>query len=1108
MQRPPEARVSYLDRACEDAPGLRREVEELLHAAERSEEWLVAGIERELGQAAGAILGEEDAAAQELAFVGTYRIIRRIAAGGMGVVYEAEDPRLGRHVALKTLPESMSRDPERLTRLEREAKILASLNHPNVATIHSLEEADGVRFLTMELIRGRSLADALARGALDPPEAFAVCRRVARALEAAHDAGIIHRDLKPANVMLTDRDEVKVLDFGIAKAIGVEPAGPVDSSAARTDTIDGGPGGSKAGPPYLTRVAGTPGYMSPEQIEGAAVDERTDVFALGCLLYECLTGRAAFPGESMEARLRATRETDPAGAELPLDLPDSIRTLLRRTLCKDAAGRPSRMGEVHRVLERAMEESRLSGPGRGDADSRAPSRLPRRLTRFIGRRAELDAVHALLDAHPLVTLTGAGGCGKSRLALVALSDRSERSGDQAWYVDLAGVSDARLVAPAIVHGVEARPLLASDVESVAAVLRGKRGDLLLDNCTRHVRTVAPLVEAVLRVAPDLRILATSREPLRAEGESVFVVEPLALPAREEPVTLAGAERSEAVQLFLDRARLANPSLRMTPANVGAIVAICRKLDGLPVALELAGGRAGSLPPADLASRLERVLDGSSARGASAGDRRSTLSAVIDWSHDLLNEIERIVFRRLSVFAGGWTADAAERIAAGGRVHESDVLDALSTLVEKSLVFVRVPEGQSLAPRYGFLATVRRYARARLDDAGEIDEVRRRHRDYFVSLALERPRRSPEASGLPGASFARGGEDGIASELDNFRVLLDPAGGVQLDRSTGLALCIRLVKTWDVWGFWSEARENLDRLLDRENESTEPRVVAGALYWAGRFAKNQGDLDRAASRFEACRSVAGESGDDPILADALQGLGNVAEIRGEFEAAAALYEEGLAVAQRCESANRVAVALGNLGVVAKDMGDLAKARSLYQESMEQFRALGDLRNVAIALNNLGAVAYVQADLAGAREYFEESLAVRTELGDRSGVASSLNNLAQIETDLGNHEEARAALLRALALRAELGERLFVARTLLALSELAARRGETERSAELLASSTALRERLGGALGAEERKENEAHAARLREKLGARFEPVWRRGWLRPLEDVVGELLHGA
>ena len=452
--------------------------------------------------------------------LGRYQIIGPLGAGGMGEVYRAQDARLDREVAIKMLPAELARDPEALARFEREAKLLAALNHPHIATIHGLEQSDrDESYLILELVEGQPLTERLLDGPLPVGEALRVGAQVSEALEAAHERGVIHRDLKPANVMVSPRGWVKVLDFGLATRTddraGAMPGGVwVDE--------DGG-------------VMGTPGYMSPEQVLAQPQDHRTDLFSFGCVLYECMTGRRAFPGDNIYVVTAAVLSEDPDWSALPPDTPPRARDLLERCLAKDVEARPDSMTTVRAWLDEAMgvgaaiigpREAHLpAAPGR-----RALHNLPPQVTSFIGRDAEIAECTRLLENTRLLTLTGVGGCGKTRLALRVAETLLDETWDGVWFVDLAPLTDAERVPDVVASALSLRDEPGrTAAEGIAAFLAGKHVVLAVDNCEHVLAACAHLVDALLRGCPRLRILASSREALGIGGEQAYRVPSLSVP---------------------------------------------------------------------------------------------------------------------------------------------------------------------------------------------------------------------------------------------------------------------------------------------------------------------------------------------------------------------------------------------------------------------------------------------------------------------------------------------------------------------------------------------------------------------------------------------------
>ena len=522
-----------------------------------------------------------------------YDIETELGRGAMGIVYGARDSALDRPVAIKILSDELAANSDVLARFEREARILASLHHPNIALIHALEEDRGVRFLVLELAVGQTLRERLRAGPLKPEDALDVCAQIAAAAEVAHDRGVVHRDLKPGNVKVADDGTVKVLDFGLATSVRKQAADEptlagYGDDAARLQEDRGTEG-----------AVGTPGYMSPEQARGERVDRRSDIWALGCILYECLTGGKAFPGRTGQERIIATLRDEPDYGPLLERVPQRLRTLLMGCLDKDVARRLGDMLEVRHELQ-AIRRELLREPGSDDAI--ALTNLKRPLTSFIGRDQERADVRALLRQARLVTLTGVGGSGKTRLALAVAAALTEQMAHGVWLIELGALNDPELVAHelAAVFGVQEQSGRAL-IDGLCTALTGRSLLLVVDSCEHVLDECARVVERILESCPDVRVLATSREALATAGERPYQVRSLSLPGPDSAE--AELRQSDAVRLFIERAR---PFGYAPGAGELSLVAqICRRLDGIPLAIELAAARVPVLSLDGIAALMAR-----------------------------------------------------------------------------------------------------------------------------------------------------------------------------------------------------------------------------------------------------------------------------------------------------------------------------------------------------------------------------------------------------------------------------------------------------------------------------------------------------------------------
>jgi non-specific serine/threonine protein kinase len=706
-------------------------------------------------------------------------------------------------------------------------------------------------------------------------------------------------------------------------------------------------------------------------------------------------------------------------------------------------------------------------PGAGAEPSGEPAprpapghNLPAPLTPFVGRAAELAEARRLLGAARLLTVTGAGGSGKTRLAMRVAADLlgapfGARNGypDGVWFVDLAPLTDPAFVPPAVagVLGVVEQPGQPL-VTTLRQVLRDRRLLLLLDNCEHLIDACAHLAEALLTACPALRILATSREALGIAGEVAWELPPLAVPppdwepAPEEDPAALGA--FEAVALFVGRARAVDPAFEVTRANAPAVVQICRRVDGLPLAIELAAVRVKMLTAEHIAARLEdrfRLLTGGS---RTALPRQRTLRATLDWSHELLGEPERRLLRRLAVFAGGWSLEAVEAVCAGAGIAASAVLDLLAQLVGKSLVQVAKGEGEE---RYRLLETLRQYGRERLGEAGEDEGVRDRHRDWFLAFA---ERAKPELFGPRQAAWL----DRLQSELDNLRAALEWA----LERGPaepGLRLAGALWPFFFVRGYLVEGRERLARALAAPGAPAPTAARADVLDGACELAFDYDDgaaVPRLAGESLAIRRSLGDRGG---AAWALSHLARRAAYEGNEARAEELGAEALALARDAGASWVAAQVLEALGFAALERGDDPLARRRMEESLALFRTLDDRRAIGSSLGNLGRLTCLQGDYAAARAYLQESVVIGLELRSDSWAGGSLCLLGVAARLEGDHARSRALLEESLALLRKSGDRLKIGGALASIGSLARAEGDVGRAETLLKEALALFRDLG-------------------------------------------------
>ncbi|MGI8690146.1 MAG: LuxR C-terminal-related transcriptional regulator [Thermomicrobiales bacterium] len=635
--------------------------------------------------------------------------------------------------------------------------------------------------------------------------------------------------------------------------------------------------------------------------------------------------------------------------------------------------------------------------------------LPTPLTRFIGREREVAEIAALLDTTRLLTLTGSGGCGKTRLALQVTTGRAAASPDGVRFVALAALADPALVPHTAAAALGIREEMGVPIGMTLMNTVGDRTVLLiLDNCEHLITACATFAADLLRACPAARILATSREPLRVPGETAWRVPSLSVPDPAWALTAARALESEAVQLFVDRARLRSPGFALTDEQAAPVGAICRRLDGMPLALELAAARVTALPVAQLATRLDDALRLLTVGERTAALRHQTLRTALDWGHDLLTADERAVLRRLAVFAGGCDLEAAEAVCAGGDVAREAVLPLLAQLVDKSLVQM---EEQGTRGRYRLLEVVRQYARERLNASGEAEHVAQAHADWFHALAVQ------ASPGLNSGEMAAWLER-LEAEHDNLRAalrwFLD-----QRQVESGLRIGASIYLFWYARGYLREGRGWLEAFLAlAPSAALSPSGMTTLLfvkYCAGRLAMYQGDYDGAETLLREALLVARASGHQRYIGYALTQLGHLALFQRDFATAREWYAEGLQVRQAQGDREGVAIMTGSLGRVALYERDFARARALLEECLVTFRAIAANTETINVLCDLGQVAIEEGNLALAHDYFTEGLALCEERNIRQGAPHCLEGFAILSAVRQQHERALRLAGAATALR---------------------------------------------------------------------------------------------
>jgi len=737
-----------------------------------------------------------------------------------------------------------------------------------------------------------------------------------------------------------------------------------------------------------------------------------------------------------------------------------------------------------------------------------PNNLPIALSSFIGRQREISEVTQRLSLHRLLTLTGPGGCGKTRLALRVAMDLVAVHADGVWVAELAPLMNATLVPQTVaaVVGVREQPGRTL-LETLTDHLRGHALLLVLDNCEHLVAACAHLAEALLNTCPNLRILATSREPLGVAGEATWIVPPLSLPEPQPwnspssgQETLLVYAQSEAVCLFTERAVAASPRFTMTPEDGMWIAEVCRRLDGIPLAIELAAARVLALSVRQIAERLHDRFHLLITGNRTAPPRHQTLIATLDWSYALLSDAEQTVLQQLATFADGCTLEAAEGICTG--VETADVLDVLTHLIEKSLVVVD-RSGDHI--RYRLLETIRMYARDKLIASGEAEAVQARHLDYYLHWAEHAAKDDVDPE-----HWKRQFE----AEHDNVRVALEWSEANHIARDKGLRLAAAYGYFWWSRGYLSEGRMRLSAVLARPGIGKGTAAHAWALYWAACLAFFQSDYPASRAHCDESLAVSlalgppGRAG----VANALKLLAEIATEEGDYVAASARFEAALTIWRDLKDSIGLAKTLLQHGWSVMRTGDYEQATSRMQESLLLFREAGNTGQIALNLSGLGEAAIRQGQYDRATHLLEESLAVSRALKNAWYVGTVLGSLGWVALRQRDFPRMRALLGESIAVRMDLNDRGGIAWCLEKLAAAIVAQAQAtprvsrltgyQHAARLYGAAAALRAPLGSMIDLVDQPDYERSLMTLRAGLGKQaYEDAWDEGAAMPLRDII-------
>lgn len=1014
--------------------------------------------------------------------IGRYAIRSLLGAGTFGSVYLAHDERLARPVAIKLLHREVYREQSNLDRCLHEARLAAQVSHPALVRVYDADHDGDFVYLVMEYIRGETLQQALAAGRFTQRRAAELVTELAEALHEAHGAGLVHRDVKPGNILLDAAQRPHLTDFGLA------------IRAEEQREASG-------------QIWGTPAYMSPEQVRGERqLDGRTDLWSLGVILFEMLAGRRPFLGHTPSEIFDAIKYAEPPSLrQLDSSIAPELERLCLRCLAKSPAQRPASGKDIALDLQRlglrstspstfALPQDATHLPGATAAlrEGTPRTNLPRAADTFVGREPELADLAARLTTDVrLVTLTGPGGIGKTRFALQLAHDLLDRFEGGCWWVDVTNVASVADVAKALLQAFRVSVQGTNDEELVDGLLAFRPPLLLvLDNAESSLEPVRAAVRHWVSRQEHARFLVTSRVPLGTAGERLFELSSLPAP----PPDLAGQHliatdladvlaRFPSVRLFVERACEADASFALTPDNVAAVSDICRRLEGIPLGIELAAARVKILKPAQIATKLSPQLLRS--RRTDVAPRQQTLEQAVDWSFRLLDPLEQQVFLQLCGFSGGFTLDAAEAVVEADAPDAPPVIDVVQSLREKSLVRTVDTPNDLRFVMYGIIreygqqrrppAAVERFCRrlaaylldyteawsARLHTRDGVEAVERLMAESDnVQVAYDAAFQSGERDVAARLLLALAGALEIRGYTEPWRLRLEQcAAGAAPERRA--ALQIALSQAYWALGKWDAAAQaataavevadgsarsaaqlqagRMQRLLgnldaaDRLLAAAEAGFravrdalgIARSLLECGFLLWRRGHFDESLACYREADRLAREQGDLATVATAARQRGHVLFQRGELENARAGFVEAEALARRLADRRAMHMALSSQGMVLAEQANYTAALRCYAESERLAGEIGDRRGVAINQANRGLALADQGDYAAALQCHATAEQINRQIGNMPAIALNLGNRGVMLSGLGQHEEALTCLRESLRIHESLSNPMQVA-----------------------------------------------------------------------------------
>ena len=875
----------------------------------------------------------------------------------MASVYLADDLKHGRRVAIKV----MNADVGSTTRFLREIEIAARLTHPHILPLHDSGAIDNQPFYVMPYIEGESLRQRIIQHkSFSIDDALRFATEIASALGYAHEQGLVHRDIKPENVLLSNGIAL-VADFGIARFTNSDEQPSITVANA---------------------VIGTPAYMSPEQLEhGSAIDGRTDLYSLGCVLYEMLVGTPPFRGPLHSLAVQHLTVEPRAVTESRPEVPSHLAEAIKRLLAKKPEDRYTTAADFVRAIN----------PSQHDADtmfferkSALATNLPKDRTRFIGRLEELNDCKKILGSSRLLTLAGLGGCGKTRLAIKVAESLMDKFPEGVWFVDLSPLTETSRVVSAVAQVLGVREEADKDLaDIVSAYIADKKVLLILDNCEHVLSSCSEVVNSLLNSCAEIRILATSREALNVQGERVLQLPPLGVPEPKSALNLEIVQSADAIKLFVERAQYVRSGFALTTANFALVVEICRSLDGIPLAIELAAARVKILSLDQILTKLDDRFKLLSSR--TMLPRHQTLRAVIEWSYDQLSTEEQRLLRALSVFSGGWTLALASSVV--GDLDEFEILELHSQLVDKSIVVVASDE--SATPRYLFLETVRQFLLERLNESGDERAVRAAHFNSMLALA-ERAYTNRITDEVRWT-----GE--LELQSDNMRVALEYARSVNAEKY--LELVGALAWFWIIKTHLVEGRQHLATALALSAVEPSRSSRARALWGAAHMLALQGETSEAREWIDEALTMSRDLGDTRDVALALEGIGWTHFFRSEDEAARAAFEECLRLQRAGGEQHLVIRAMVGLAQVLVALGRTDEAKSMAREIIEFAETNNDKRSEHFGWHYLADCELILGNCNESLKLYKQSLALANAIGDKIEISFEVQGVAMSLAGLG-------------------------------------------------------------------------------------------------------------